>query len=232
MSIRRNLIVGPVVLLSFAFAMIFTGCSEKNAKVSGDSSAISGMKDERTESKKGEKMTTTLPAGVYAVFKTSKGKIVCRLFIDKAPVTVANFMGLADGKKEWTHPRTGEKKKSRFYDGLIFHRVIPGFMIQGGDPLGTGTGGPGYRFQDEFHADLKFDKSGYLAMANSGPGTNGSQFFITVAPTMNLTNKHSIFGRVVEGQDVANAISTVPTGSQNRPVEPVTMKVEILRVGK
>ena len=227
MSVRRNLIVGPVVLLSFAFAMIFTGCSEKTAKVSGDSSAISGMEAERTESKKGEKMTTP---GVYAVFNTSKGKIVCRLFIDEAPVTVANFMGLADGKKEWTDPGTGEKKKSRFYDGLIFHRVIPNFMIQGGDPLGTGTGGPGYRFQDEFHASLKFDKPGLLAMANSGPGTNGSQFFITVAPTPHLTNRHTIFGRVVEGQDVADAISTVACGAQNRPVEPVTMQVEILRV--
>ena len=170
--------------------------------------------------------------GVYAVFNTSKGKIVCRLFIDEAPVTVANFMGLAEGKKEWTHPGTGEKKKSRFYDGLIFHRVIPDFMIQGGDPLGTGTGGPGYRFKDEFHAGLKFDKPGLLAMANSGPGTNGSQFFITVAPTPHLTNRHTIFGRIVEGQDVADAISTVACGARNRPSEPVTMKVEILRIKK
>ncbi len=231
MAIRRNLIVGPAVLLSFVFAMIFTGCSEKTAKVSGDSSAMSGVKGEVTESKKGGKMTGTLPPGVYAVFNTSKGKITFRLFDDKAPVTVANFTGLAEAKKEWT-AGTGEKKKTRFYDGLIFHRVIPNFMIQGGDPLGNGTGGPGYKFQDEFHAELKFDKPGFLAMANSGANTNGSQFFITVAPTPHLTNRHTIFGQVVEGYDVADAISKVPTGSQNRPAEPVTMKVEILRVKK
>lgn len=215
MVISRKLGIGPAISLSVALALVIAGCSERSMEVNMEAG----------------KKPSGLTPGTYAVFNTSKGRIVCRLFSDKAPVTVANFTELAEGKKEWTHPRTGEKKKTRFYDGLIFHRVIPGFMIQGGDPLGTGTGGPGYRFQDEFHADLKFDRPGYLAMANAGPGTNGSQFFITVASTMYLNNRHTIFGRVVQGQNVADAISTVPCGAQNRPVEPVTMQVEILRIG-
>ena len=148
----------------------------------------------------------TLKPGLYAIFHTNKGTITCSLFEKEAPKTVANFVGLADGTKEWTDPKTGKKVKKRFYDGLIFHRVIPNFMIQGGDPEGTGRGGPGYKFEDEFNPSLKFDKPGKLAMANSGPHTNGSQFFITHVPTPWLDNKHTIFGQVIEGQDIVDNI--------------------------
>ncbi len=142
------------------------------------------------------------PAGTYAVFETSQGNIVVRLLENEAPKTVANFVGLAEGTKEFTNEKTGQKEKRPFYDGLIFHRVIPQFMIQGGCPQGSGMGGPGYKFADEFHPSLKHSKAGKLSMANSGPGTNGSQFFITVAATPWLDNRHTIFGEVVEGQDV------------------------------
>lgn len=159
-----------------------------------------------------------------AVMETTLGTIEIELYEKEAPITVANFVDLATGKKEWTHPETGEKKKSKFYDGLVFHRVIPQFMIQGGDPQGNGMGGPGYRFQDEFVPTLRFDKAGYLAMANAGPGTNGSQFFITVAPTPFLNDKHTIFGRVIKGQDVADKISMTPRNGQDRPNTPVVIK--------
>jgi peptidyl-prolyl cis-trans isomerase A (cyclophilin A) len=162
--------------------------------------------------------------GTYAVFDTSQGTIVCRLFEKEAPQTVANFVGLAEGTKEFKDPRSGEKVKRPFYDGLVFHRVIPKFMIQGGCPLGTGTGDPGYRFADEFHPSLRHDKPGKLSMANAGPGTNGSQFFITVAPTPWLDNKHAIFGEVVEGMELAVKISELPTGGGDKPKVPVVVK--------
>jgi peptidyl-prolyl cis-trans isomerase A (cyclophilin A) len=162
--------------------------------------------------------------GVYAMFDTSEGTIVCRLFEQDAPLAVKNFIELAEGSREWTHPRTREKSKSRLYDGTVFHRVIPNFMIQGGDPEGTGMGGPGYKFQDETKGSPhKFDKSGKLAMANSGPNTNGSQFFITVAPTPWLTGNHTIFGEVVEGQEVADKITAVSRSKQDRPVKDVVL---------
>jgi peptidyl-prolyl cis-trans isomerase A (cyclophilin A) len=166
----------------------------------------------------------TRPPGTYAIFETTEGTFVCRLFDAEAPKTVANFAGLAEGTKEFTDPKSGQKAKRRFYDGLAFHRVIPKFMIQGGCPLGNGTGDPGYRFADEFHATLKHDKPGRLSMANAGPGTNGSQFFITVAATPWLDNKHTIFGEVVEGQDVADKISQVPRDSNDRPRTPVVIQ--------
>ncbi len=164
------------------------------------------------------------PAGTYAIFETTQGEIVIRLLEKEAPKTVANFVGLAEGSKEFTDERTGQKAKRPYYDGLGFHRVIPKFMIQGGCPLGTGTGGPGYKFADEFHASLKHDKPGKLSMANAGPGTNGSQFFITVAATPWLDNKHSIFGEVVEGQDVADKISNSPRDANDRPRTPVSIQ--------
>jgi peptidyl-prolyl cis-trans isomerase A (cyclophilin A) len=147
------------------------------------------------------------PGDLYAVFQTSRGNIVIKLFEKEAPKTVANFVGLATGKQEWVDPRNGQKSKAKLYDGTVFHRVIPQFMIQGGDPLGTGTGGPGYRFEDEFQSGKKFDRPGLLAMANSGSNTNGSQFFITEVPTPHLNNKHTIFGEVVKGQDLVPQIA-------------------------
>ena len=168
-------------------------------------------------------------AGLYATFETSEGTIVCRLFDKEAPKTVANFVELAEGKREWTHPVSRKKSTDRLYDGTIFHRVIPNFMIQGGDPAGTGFGGPGYKFEDETKGSPhSFDKSGKLAMANAGPNTNGSQFFITVAPTPWLTGNHTIFGEVVEGQEVADKISNLPRNSQDKPNPEV--KVNAVRI--
>jgi peptidyl-prolyl cis-trans isomerase A (cyclophilin A) len=173
----------------------------------------------------------TRAPGTYAILETSQGSIVCRLFEKEAPQTVANFIGLAEGTKEFTDPRSGAKAKRPFFDGLTFHRVIPDFMIQGGCPLGTGTGGPGYRFADEFHPTLRHSAPGKLSMANSGPGTNGSQFFVTVAATPWLDNRHTIFGEVVEGQDVAVDISKAPKDSSDRPRTPIVLqRVRIERV--
>ncbi len=162
--------------------------------------------------------------GTYAIFDTSEGTIVCRLFEQDAPVTVKNFIELAEGTREWTHPRTREKSTKPLYNGTILHRVIPDFMIQGGDPTGTGMGGPGYQFQDETKGSPhKFDKPGKLAMANSGPNTNGSQFFITVAATTWLTGNHTIFGEVVEGQDVVDKITKLPRSRQDKPDKDVVL---------
>jgi peptidyl-prolyl cis-trans isomerase A (cyclophilin A) len=171
----------------------------------------------------------SLAAGTYAVFTTTEGKITVRLFESDAPITVKNFIELAEGSKEWTHPSTNKKSKDKLFDGTIFHRVIPDFMIQGGDPTGTGMGGPGYRFGDETKGSPhKFDKPGKLAMANSGPGTNGCQFFITVAATPWLTGNHTIFGEVVEGQDIADKISKVARGSQDKPKTPVVLQSVVI----
>ena len=172
-----------------------------------------------------------LGPGTYAHVDTTEGSFTIRLFEKEAPQTVANFVGLAEGSREWTDPATGEKKREPFYNGVVFHRVINGFMIQGGDRLGQGTGGPGYKFADEFHPSLRHDRAGILSMANAGPNTNGSQFFITLGPTPHLDRKHSVFGEVVEGLDVVKRIGAVPTGRHDRPVTPVVMKtVRIERV--
>ncbi len=161
-----------------------------------------------------------------ATLHTNHGDIVIELFPDHAPKTVANFVELATGKREWVDPRSGEKSTANLYDGTVFHRVIANFMIQGGDPLGTGTGGPGYRFADEFHPELNFDRPYLLAMANAGPGTNGSQFFITVTPTAWLNRKHSIFGEVKDAasQAVVDKIATTKTGAGDRPVQAVVIE--------
>ena len=159
-----------------------------------------------------------------ATLRTNQGSVVVRLFPDHAPKTVRNFTELAEGLREWKNPATGATSKERLYDGTIFHRVIADFMIQGGDPLGTGTGGPGYQFADEFHPDLTFSRPYLLAMANAGPGTNGSQFFITTVPTPHLNGKHTIFGEVIEGSDVVDKISHVRTGRGDRPVQDVVIE--------
>ena len=167
--------------------------------------------------------------GTYAVFNTTEGQIVCRLFEQEAPKTVANFVELAEGKREWTHPVSRQKSSNKLYDGTIFHRVIPDFMIQGGDPAGNGMGGPGYKFEDETKGSPhRFDKRGKLAMANAGPNTNGSQFFITVAGTDWLTGKHTIFGEVVEGQDIVDKISKVSRDRSDKPVKPVALESVVI----
>lgn len=183
------------------------------------------------DKKKDKDKETSLAPGLYAVFHTTLGKITCILYEKEAPETVENFVALAEGTKEWTDPKTGNMVKKRFYDGLIFHRVIPKFMIQGGDPRGDGTGGPGYQFKDEFNPDLIFDRPGILAMANSGPNTNGSQFFITHKPTPWLNHRHTIFGQAVEGKDIVDKIVEVRKNRVNRPLEDVIIeKLEIIRI--
>ena len=167
-----------------------------------------------------------------ATLHTNHGDIRIALFGNHAPKTVANFTGLADGSKEYSEPNASGGNSGPFFDGSVFHRVIEGFMIQGGDPTGTGRGGPGYRFEDEFHPELSFDRPYLLAMANAGPGTNGSQFFITVGPTPHLNRKHTIFGEVADqaSRDVVDRIATTPTGRGDRPVEDVVIEsVEVQR---
>lgn len=168
---------------------------------------------------------------LYARFVTTMGNIVIHLEEQRAPNTVKNFVGLATGTQEWAHPRSGQAQKGTpLYDGTIFHRVIPDFMIQGGDPLGAGTGGPGYRFADEFHPELKHSGAGVLSMANSGPGTNGSQFFLTERATPHLDNRHSVFGLAIAGVDVIKKIARTATGARDKPVQDVVLqRVEIFR---
>jgi peptidyl-prolyl cis-trans isomerase A (cyclophilin A) len=162
---------------------------------------------------------------LYAHFTTSEGTFTARLFEEEAPKTTENFTGLADGSKQWTDPRSGKKTNDKYYDGTVFHRVIADFMIQGGDPLGQGTGGPGYTFADEFSPRLRHDRPGLLSMANRGPNTGGGQFFITLVPTPWLDNKHAIFGEIVEGMDVVEAIGRTPTiKPSDRPVKPITVQ--------
>ena len=171
-----------------------------------------------------QKEATAVPTGVYAQFDTTEGTFTVRLFHEEAPKTVENFVGLAEGTKEWTDPRTNKKVKQPYYNGIIFHRVIDGFMIQGGDPLGQGIGGPGYNFADEFHPKLRHNKAGILSMANRGPNTNGGQFFITLGPTPHLDDRHSIFGEVVEGLDVVRKIGGTATGPADKPLKDIVIR--------
>lgn len=166
-----------------------------------------------------------------AVLHTNHGDVEVRFFEHRAPKTVANFVGLATGQRAYQDLETFEETTGSFYDGVGFHRIIPGFMIQGGDPAGSGRGGPGYKFADEFHPELRHDEAGKLSMANAGPNTNGSQFFITLGPTPHLNDKHAVFGEVVGGMDVVNKIAAVATDGRDRPNEPVVMEsVEVKRV--
>ena len=162
--------------------------------------------------------------GTYARFVTSEGNFTVRLFDQEAPRTVENFVGLADGTKEWSDPRTNQKVQKPYYNGTIFHRVIDGFMIQGGDPLGQGIGGPGYNFADEFHPKLRHNKAGILSMANRGPNTNGGQFFITLAATPHLDDRHAVFGEVVDGMDVVSKIGRTATGDRDRPLKDIVVQ--------
>ncbi len=168
---------------------------------------------------------------LQAVIKTNHGDITVRFFEDRAPKTVANFVGLATGQRAYQDQETFEETTGKYYDGLIFHRIISNFMLQGGDPTGSGRGGPGYKFADEFHPELRHDAPGKLSMANAGPNTNGSQFFITLRATPHLDDKHAVFGEVIDGMDVVNAIAAVPTDGSDRPKDPVVMEsVEVQRV--
>lgn len=206
-----------------------TTSTEKTTETKQTKEVKKSAKDSKAATKKATDKKKGPP--MFAIFETNKGNFKVKFFNDKAPKTVENFVGLAEGTKEWTDPKTGEKVKKPFYDGLTFHRVIKNFMIQGGCPLGTGTGGPGYRFEDEFPAGApKHDKPGILSMANAGPNTNGSQFFVTTVPTPWLDGRHTVFGEVVEGMDVVHSIENSKTGPMDRPVEPVVIKhIEIVR---
>ncbi|MHB1285668.1 MAG: peptidylprolyl isomerase [Leptospirales bacterium] len=216
MTVRRSV----TVLIQFAAILVLVTAF-------GWMSGIGGQ----TVSDAAEQSKLSLPPGEYAEFDTSMGEIICQLFPQSAPHTVENFTGLASGTKEFLDPQSGTMVKRPFYDGLVFHRVIKNFMIQGGDPLGNGTGGPGYQFNDEIDSARDFSHKGILAMANAGPNTNGSQFFITVAPAPWLNGNYSIFGQVVSGQSVADKISEVAADRRDRPSTPVVIKhVKIFRV--
>jgi peptidyl-prolyl cis-trans isomerase A (cyclophilin A) len=211
------------ILSGILGVLALTSCKscKKDGAEAPASGAVEAVKD---AAKTGVWMKKALEGKeLYATFKTNQGNISVKLFSKDAPKTVENFVGLAAGEKEWTHPRTRTKSTAPLYNGVIFHRVIPGFMIQGGDPNGNGTGDPGYRFEDEFQSGRAFDKKGLLAMANSGPNTNGSQFFITTSTPAYLNNRHTIFGEVVRGYEVVEKISNVPRNPMDRPIDDVVI---------
>ncbi len=219
------------VVVVFAVVMfMLASCSNGKSNANTASKKAQAKKTtQTTTAKKGEKKMDK-KGKLMARLITNMGTIEFELFEDKTPITVDNFVGLATGTKEWVDPRTLQKVKKPFYNGLTFHRVIPGFMIQGGCPLGTGTGGPGYKFKDEIVPDLKFDRPGRVAMANAGPNTNGSQFFITEKETPWLNGRHTIFGQVTKGMDVVHKIANVERDSRDKPLKPVIIeKVEIFR---
>lgn len=213
-----------MLLVGFTFA-----CSESKQKKNEETSQPPQKEEPKTQIKKITIDTSTMENGLYAKMVTSKGDILINLEFEKTPLTVANFVGLAEGKIENEAKAAGEP----YFNGLTFHRVIPNFMIQGGDPMGMGMGGPGYKFKDEFHPDLKHTGPGILSMANAGPGTNGSQFFITVAATPHLDSRHTVFGRVTEGLETALTIANVPRDGRDMPQSPIFIEnVEIIRVGE
>ncbi|MGH9343834.1 MAG: peptidylprolyl isomerase [Terriglobia bacterium] len=207
---------------------LFSRKSKREAKIESPQKEIASAAESQPQPEE-TPIELDLPTGLYAVFETTLGRIVCRLFDEQAPVTVQNFIDLVRGTKKWHNAAEKEWEQRPYYNGLTFHRVIPKFMIQGGDYMGNGTGGVGYTFEDEFSHGLVFDRPGRLAMANAGPNTNGAQFFITVDATPWLDQKHSIFGEVAEGQDVADAISKTPRDVRDRPLKPVlTRRVVIV----
>lgn len=210
----------------FIYALAFFVLHLNSFAADSTSSPTAAIQQETPRAAQEIKQTKKRFTKMFALFETSMGNFKIRLFHNQVPKTVENFVGLAEGTKDWTDPKTkAEMKGKRFYDGLIFHRVINGFMIQGGDPLGLGFGGPGFQFNDEFHPDLRHNKEGILSMANAGPNTNGSQFFITLGKTPHLDNRHSVFGEVVEGMDVVKAIGNTPTNRSNdKPKTDVVIK--------
>lgn len=226
-----------LTLISLSMAACTKGCQkkepipkslERQMPSTKKAQSTNSQKDVDVKEKQDMMNELNLTAGdnLFAELETSLGKIKVKLFWERAPKTVWNFVGLALGKKEWHDPKTGEKSTKPLYNDTIFHRVIKGFMIQGGDPMGTGMGGPGYRFKDEFHPDLRHDKKGVLSMANAGPNTNGSQFFITERPTPHLDNRHSVFGQVVDNNslDLISKIAGVETSQADRPKKDVVLK--------
>jgi peptidyl-prolyl cis-trans isomerase A (cyclophilin A) len=224
------------LLLTNCSILNTSSCSMKKDNVTVKSPVQTDIQEQTPEAQDVLKTEKKGVKKMFAVFHTNKGKFKALLHHTMAPKTVENFVGLAEGTKEFTDPKTGQKVKRPYYDGLTFHRIIDNFMIQGGDPVGNGTGGPGYKFDDEFHPELMHDKKGILSMANAGPNTNGSQFFITVAVTPHLDAQrsmkrgYSIFGQVVEGYDVVEAISLVDTDQNDKPAQPVVInKLEIIR---
>lgn len=233
-NIRTTILVYFFALLLIAFginakaednAVQATIKIGENVEIKTEEKTAPAKEETKKESKKDKTKKSDKKGGdMIAIFETNKGTFKVKLFAEKAPKTVENFVGLATGTKEFEDPKTGKKVKRPFYDGLKFHRVIPNFMIQGGCPLGTGTGGPGYKFADEFGPGLKHDKPGYLSMANAGPNTNGSQFFVTTAATPWLDGKHAIFGEVTDGMDVVYDISKAKTSPGDKPVEDIVIK--------
>lgn len=229
-------------LFSLALVLSPSGCDtakkdgnkdKQGSAVSIDSNAInaSDIKSPQAGDLAGYVKDLSGSGKLMARIKTSMGEFNCELYEKRTPVTIANFVGLARGLKPWKHPRTRKLHKKPYYDGIIFHRVIPGFMVQVGDPLGVGSGGPGYKFKDEFHPDLRHDKGGILSMANSGPRTNGSQFFITEKPTPHLNDRHTVFGHCNE-IDLVKRIARVPAAGRNRPLKDVTITgIEFYRGG-
>ncbi len=210
-----------IYLFAFIFfAFNFHAEAQKAKSATAQEASKKETKPAESKAKKSKDATTqTKGKAMFATIDTTAGKIRIKLHGDKTPLTVENFVGLAEGTKEFTDPRTGKKEKRPYYDGVIFHRVIPGFVIQGGDPTGTGMGGPGYKFKNEIHPELKHSKPGIVAMANAGPDTNGSQFYITLAPLKDLDGGYTVFGEVVSGQDVVEAIANAPRSGE-RPVDP------------